>query len=113
MTFKKSISSIAVCIVFLLQVACLKEKSLPIQKLWYNQPVKSLMTEVLPIGNGFLGACDEGRELLENTRFQKIHQRYVRKELWKKLCQKLEMKLMEPSRNPGDDALAFFGIQDL
>ena len=52
---------------------------------------------------------DQAKELKENMRFQKIHQRYVRKELWKKLCKKSGMNLNSLPKNLDEDDLAVFG----
>ena len=56
-----------------------------------------------------LGNYDQAQLLLENTAFQKIHQRYVRKGLWKKLNEKSGMQLNGMPKNLAEDDLAVFG----
>lgn len=51
----------------------------------------------------------EAKELLLNTRFQKIHQRYERKSLWKLLCKMTSTNILPFPENLGEDNLAKFG----
>ncbi len=48
-------------------------------------------------------------DILKATKFQKIHQRYTRKKLWKKLCEKFNMDNEPYPENLGEDDLAQFG----
>ena len=52
---------------------------------------------------------DEARKLLLNFNFQKIHQRYERKKLWKALCLKTNTQVEPYPKNLGEDNLAQFG----
>lgn len=52
---------------------------------------------------------NEAKELLENIQFQKIHQRYIRKQLWEKLSNKMGQQNSLPPANLGEDSLAVFG----
>ena len=57
------------CALFVLLFGCSDNKPEKIQdKLWYNEPAKSWMTEALPIGNGYLGAMFFGG--IEEERIQ-------------------------------------------
>ena len=56
-----------------------------------------------------LGKYQEARKLLKNTQFQKFHQRYVRKGLWKKLCERMDEEVLPYPENLGEDNLAIFG----
>lgn len=52
---------------------------------------------------------DEAKELLLKTNFQKVHQRYERKKLWKKLCMLTNENVEPYPDNLGEDHLAQFG----
>lgn len=51
----------------------------------------------------------EAKRQLLGTNFQKIHQRYERKRLWKKLCKKTNTNVEPYPENLGEDNLAVFG----
>ena len=52
---------------------------------------------------------EEAQKILERTKFQKIHQRYERKKLWKKLCKKTNSNIEPYPQYLGEDNLAIFG----
>lgn len=52
---------------------------------------------------------EAARTLLLNTKFQKYHQRYERKKLWKIVCEKLNIEIEPYPENLGEDNLAQFG----
>jgi len=56
-----------------------------------------------------LGNEQNALDLLRKHRFQKVHQRYVRTELWNRLCAKTGHKTAEPPDSLGEDDLARFG----
>ena len=56
-----------------------------------------------------MNETEVARNLLLKTRFQKIHQRYERKKLWKKLCKKTKSKVEPYPENLGEDNLSKFG----
>lgn len=49
------------------------------------------------------------KELLEGRKFQRVHQRYERKRLWKQLCDDMGMDVQPYPDNLGEDNLAEFG----
>lgn len=55
------------------------------------------------------GNLSAAKALLESTRFQLVHQRYVRTRLWKKIQDGLGLATKEPPRTLGEDNLAEFG----
>jgi hypothetical protein len=54
------------------------------------------------------GRIEESLQLLAETRFDKVHQRYVRSELWKRV-QDRHPKPSDPPENLGEDDLATYG----
>jgi hypothetical protein len=54
------------------------------------------------------GKAHEAQAVLENTRFQLVHQRYARTELWKKIRSALNLDASVPAWL-GEDDLAAFG----
>lgn len=56
-----------------------------------------------------IGKYEEAKDIFRTTKFQKIHQRYERKKLWRKLCEKLNMSVEPYPKNLGEDDLAQFG----
>ncbi|MCX8109023.1 MAG: DUF5107 domain-containing protein [Verrucomicrobiae bacterium] len=56
-----------------------------------------------------LGKTKEALDQLRRRCFQRVHQRYVRTELWNRLCEKLYGKADPPPESLGEDDLAAFG----
>ena len=84
----------------------------PVRKAWLDKVNASEDEWIIERRIGLLidlGEFDQAKLLLENTEFQKIHQRYVRKGLWKKLNEKSGMQLNGMPKNLAEDDLAFFG----
>jgi len=55
------------------------------------------------------GEPQKAKHLLLSTSFQKVHQRYVRTELWNQICQQLNEPCSPAPRELGEDRLARFG----
>jgi len=55
------------------------------------------------------GELQGAKRLLLSTRFQKVHQRYVRTALWKQVCEKLNEPCLPIPAELGEDQLAEFG----
>lgn len=55
------------------------------------------------------GEPQKAKQLLLSTSFQKVHQRYVRTELWNQICQQLNEPCSPAPRELGEDRLARFG----
>ena len=55
------------------------------------------------------GDFEGGRDVLRNTRFQFVHQRYARTRLWRQVEKNLGMEPVEHPAWLGEDDLAEFG----
>jgi len=55
------------------------------------------------------GRIHDARNLLLSTAFQKIHQSYIRSDLWLQICEKLGEPSEPIPRSLGEDRLAPFG----
>ena len=56
-----------------------------------------------------MGELEKAKQLLLSTSFQRVHQRYVRTELWNQICQQLNEPCAPVPRELGEDRLARFG----
>jgi hypothetical protein len=78
---------------------------------WLDQ-VNALDDDGITERNAFLlhdeGRIEEARQLLSDTRFEKVHQRYVRSELWRQV-QDQDPTSSNPPENLGEDDLATYG----
>jgi uncharacterized protein DUF5107/uncharacterized protein len=55
------------------------------------------------------GQMQAARDLLLSISFQKVHQRYIRTDLWRQICEKLGQPFEPIPRSLGEDRLARFG----
>ena len=55
------------------------------------------------------GEMKQAKELLLSTPFQKVHQTYTRTNLWKQICENLNVPCMPIPQSLGEDQLATFG----
>lgn len=55
------------------------------------------------------GEFQKAKELLLSTPFQKVHQTYTRTNLWKQICEKLNLSWYPIPKELGEDRLANFG----
>jgi hypothetical protein len=65
----------------------------------------ALLARLLQAGGDPSGA----KELLLSTEFQKIHQRYIRTDLWRQICELLNEPFYPIPEQLGEDRLARFG----
>jgi hypothetical protein len=93
-------------------LAHFKDRYLNERKLWLNQ-VNSLEDDGLIERRAFYlfdtGKKQEAMELLANTKFELVHQRYERTALWQKLNVELGSSSVTPPDSLGEDDLAVFG----
>jgi len=95
-----------------LALAALGRKTLPERRRWLDA-VRALDDEwvierraVLLVDEGHFA---EARQLLQQTRFQLVHQRYARTRLWKRIKQALAITEADPPNWLGEDDLFEFG----
>lgn len=55
------------------------------------------------------GEVQKAKELLLSTQFQKVHQTYSRTNLWKQICEKLNLQFFPIPKELGEDQLFKFG----
>jgi hypothetical protein len=55
------------------------------------------------------GEAQKAKELLFSIPFQKVHQTYTRTNLWKQICEKLNLQFFPIPKELGEDQLAKFG----